>query len=443
MIFMPPGHAKSTYASVLFPAWYVGKNPRNNLISASFNSTLAERFGRKVRDQVSNSFWPFPEVQLSGTTKSKGEWETNLGGEYFAAGVGGGITGRRLDLGLIDDPIKGREDADSITIREKTWDWYLNDFRTRLKPRASIVLIQTRWHEDDLAGRILPEDYAFESGDITARDGEVWRVINLPALAEDNDYMGRQPGQPLWPDWGYDLAWAEQERRSQTQRSWTALYQQRPAPDEGDYFRREWIRYYDTMPTNLKVYGASDYAVTADGGDYTEHGVFGVDVDDNVYVLDWWYGQTDSDIWIEQLLNLMDAWKPIEWGEESGQIAKGLGPFIDKRQRECKSYVYRKQWPSVAEKATRAQAIRGRMAQGKVYFPKNAPWLNRLVSQLLTFPAGKYDDAVDVLSLCGRMLNRMLTPEVPREEPKPRWFNDLTFNELRDMNAKRARVGNL
>lgn len=437
MLFLPPGHAKSTYASVLFPAWYIGRNPRKNLISASYGADLASRFGSKVRDQLNNEFWPFKEVTLSGTTKAKDEWETNKGGEYFAAGVGGGITGRRLDLGLIDDPIKNRQEADSPTTRERTWDWYLNDFRTRLKPKASIVLIQTRWHEDDLAGRILPEDYAFESGDITARDGEVWHVINLPALAEDNDYMGRAPGEPLWPEWGYDLEWAEQERKSQSQRSWTALYQQRPAPDEGDYFRREWIRWYDNPPKDLKVYGASDYAVTSDGGDYTEHGVCGIDIDDNLYILDWWSGQTDSDVWIEQLLNLMEAWKPLEWAEESGQIAKGLGPFIEKRQRETRNYVYRKPFPSSADKAVRAQAIRGRMAQGKVYFPKNKPWVDRLINQMLTFPAGKYDDMVDVMSLFGRMVDRMRTPVLPKDEPKPKWFNDLTFNELRDINKKK------
>ena len=127
-----------------------------------------------------------------------------------------------------------------------------------------------------------------------------------------------------------------QEKISQRSRNWAALYQQRPAPGEGDYFKREWLRWYDTAPplNTLVMYGASDYAVTADGGDWTVHGVIGVDPDDNIFVLDWWRGQTDSDVWIEQWLNLARAWRPREWGEESGQIAKSIGPFIEKRIRE-------------------------------------------------------------------------------------------------------------
>ena len=169
MIFMPPGHAKSTYASVLFPPWYLGRNPAKQLIGASHTAELAESFGRRVRNTVtSTEFSGIFSIQLAGDSQAAGRWGLVQGGEYFGVGVGGSITGRRADGGIIDDPIRGREDADSETIREKTWNWYISDFRTRLKPNAFIILIQTRWHEDDLAGRILPEKYAGESGLITA-----------------------------------------------------------------------------------------------------------------------------------------------------------------------------------------------------------------------------------------------------------------------------------
>jgi predicted phage terminase large subunit-like protein len=439
MVFMPPGSAKSTYTSILFPPWYLGRNPKNNVITASHTAELAESFGRKVRNIVSSQeFHGVFKFGLLQDSKAAGRWGVEHGGEYYAVGVGGSVTGRRADLGLIDDPVKSREDADSETIRNKVWDWYLSDFRTRLKPGASIVLIQTRWHEDDLAGRILPEDYKGQSGQVMARDGEVWTVVSLPAVAEENDAMGRHPGEVLWPEW-FSHEMFDQERITQGERNWSALYQQRPSPETGTYFKREWVRWYDNIPKFLQIYGASDYAVTEDGGDYTVHGVAGVDPDDNLYILDWWRGQTTTDVWIEQLLQAADAWHPSEWGEESGQIEKSVGPFIAKRQREEKNYFYRKQYPSAHDKPTRAQAFRGRMAQGKVFFPKNAPWINDLISELMAFPAGKNDDQVDVLSLFGRMLARMSKGQVPETPEKPRWETPAskTFNELVAVNRKK------
>ncbi len=416
MLFVPPGHAKSTYASILFPAWYIGKNPKNTIIVASYSATLSERFGRKVRDQVGSPYYPFDGVRLSEKTKAKGEWETNLGGEYFAAGVGGGITGRRSDLGLIDDPIKGREDADSKTIRDKTWEWYLGDFRTRLKPNAPIIIIQTRWHEDDLSGRILPEDYKFNSGKIKARDGEIWDVISLPAIAEDDDYLGRRPGEALWPGW-FDVKMLRQEEITQGLRNWTSLYQQRPSPETGSYFKREWFKYYDEIPKYLNKYGASDYAVTEDDGDFTEHGIGGLDPDDDLYIIDWWSGQTAPDVWIEQQLDLVLKHRPLQWAGEKGQISKSVGPFLKKRMVERNAYVHIEEYAPTTNKATRAQAFRGRMAQGKVYWPRTE-WAERIIKQLLAFPSGTYDDAVDVCSLFGIMLMEMGRAGIPVPEDK-------------------------
>ncbi len=245
------------------------------------------------------------------------------------------VTGRRADLAVIDDPIKGRKDADSITVRENLWDWYRADFHNRLKPGAAIILIQTRWHEDDLAGRILPEDYNGHTGWIVGREGERWFVVNLPALAEADDALGRAVGEALWAEW-FSRDMLDVEKVVQGPRNWAALYQQRPAPEEGNYFRKDWWRWYETPPPldTLRIIGASDYAVTADAGDLTVHGVAGVDPDDNLFVLDWWRDQTASDVWIETLLDLMGSWKPVEWAEEKGQIEKSVGPFIDARMRE-------------------------------------------------------------------------------------------------------------
>ena len=155
---MPPGSAKSTYASIRFPAYYLGRLPEKSIIATSYGDTLATSFGRKVRNLVATREYGvlFEDVTLSEDSRAKGEWETSSGGSYFAAGVGSGITGRRGDLGLIDDPVKGRQEADSETVRQSVWDWFKSDFLTRLKPGAAQIIIQTRWHEDDLSGRLLP-----------------------------------------------------------------------------------------------------------------------------------------------------------------------------------------------------------------------------------------------------------------------------------------------
>lgn len=243
MVFWPPGHAKSKYSSEYGPAWWIGRNKKKTIIHASYGTDFAERFGRKIRNHVrSEEYERVFGVTLAADSRAAGEWETVEGGEYKAAGVGAGITGRRADLGLIDDPVKSRKEADSPTYRQNAWDWYLADFRTRLKPGGAVVIIQTRWHEDDLSGRILPKDYDFRSGWVTARDGERWFVLNFPAICESvDDLTGRQIGEALWP--GYiDLAMLEQLKKTQGSRNWDALYQQRPRPGEGGIFKEAWLR---------------------------------------------------------------------------------------------------------------------------------------------------------------------------------------------------------
>jgi predicted phage terminase large subunit-like protein len=288
----------------------------------------------------------------------------------------------------------------------------------------------TRWHEDDIAGRILPADYDGESGDFVARDGEVWHVISLRAEAEANDPLGRKPGEFLWQEWfsGNEL---QQAKITQGPRNWNALYQQRPAPEDGDFFKREWLCWYDEPPARhtLKVYGASDYAVTAEGGDYTVHGIVGVDPNDDLYLLDLWRRQTASDEWVEAFCDLVLKWKPLEWAEESGQIERGVGPFLDKRQRERKAYCYRRQFASAADKPTRAQAFRGRLAMRKVYLPRRAEWVNDLVGEMMRFPVGTNDDQVDVLSLFGRMLADMATGK-NQPPPNPNRNHPLAINNL-------------
>jgi predicted phage terminase large subunit-like protein len=403
-VFMPPGSAKSTYASVLFSAWLIARR-NENILAASHTTELAEKWGRRVRNLISEHGLVLNSY-LAADSQAAGRWALTSGAEYYAAGVGTGIAGFRAKFGLIDDPVRSRQDADSELIRDRIWDWYINDFRTRLVPGAREVLIQTRWHEDDLAGRAL--------------NHSKWHVISLPAIAEENDLLGRKPGEPLWDDaYGYGKQLVELQKNTPA-RTWSALYQQRPAPDDGDFFKAEWLRPYDKLPDlkTLRVYGGSDYAVTADGGDYTVHAVVGIDPDGRMYLLDLWRKQAAPDVWIEAFCDLVLKWRPIGWAEETGQIRAGVGPFLDKRARERGAFVYREQFPTRGDKAVRAQSIRGRMALSGLYVDQFANYYPALRGELLSFPAGKHDDAVDALGLVGQLLDKMMHGDAPQAAPK-------------------------
>ena len=431
MVFMPPGSAKSTYSSVRFPPYYLGKLGKKSIICASYGGDLATSFGRKVRNLVDSDVCRavFPDLVLSEDQKARGEWETKDGGSYFAVGVGGGVTGRRADLGLIDDPVKGRKEADSQLTKEDTWQWYNSDFLTRLKPGAAQVIIQTRWTEDDLSGRILPSDWAGESGVFRGRDGNDWTVICVQAEAEvdKNDPLNRKPGEWLWPEWFTPEYWAvlKQSQMIADVRNWSSLYQQRPTTEDGIFFKREWFRRYEvgTEPKRLNTYGAGDYAVTADGGDFTEMGIGGLCPDGNLWMLDWWSGQTDSLVWIENQIDLMLKHRPENWYAESGVIRRSIEPFLVRRMDERRCYTVLDWLPTTGDKPAMAQSFRGFASQGKVYIPKTQ-WGNDLIDQLLRFPAGKFDDKVDVCGLFGRALHIIwsLSPAKPADTKKvDRW----------------------
>ena len=424
-LLLPPRHGKSELASKRFPAFCLGKNPSLQFISASATSGLAEDFGREVRNIIGSQEYKqlFPRTALAEDSQAKGKWNTSAGGVYYAVGVGGAVIGRGADIFMIDDPYSTMDDAQSENTRRKVWEWYTGTVYNRLQPGGRIVLINHRMHEDDLTGSLLEQA---KSG------GDEWEVVELPAIDTE--------GQALWPE-AYPIEALNQIRRNTLPRFWSALYQQKPAPDEGDYFKREWFRYYTTLPRHLRMYGASDYAVTAKGGDYTVHLVAGVDPDDNLYIIDVWRSQAESHIWVDAFIDLVARHKPLKWGEEQGQIIKSLGPFIDKRMRERKVYCHREQMASVADKPTRCRSFQARCSMGKVYFPHDAPWAAELQSELLMFPTGKHDDQVDAVGMIGRMLDKMVGGKAPRasDTDKPdRWRAAFDRRRTEDSNWKTA-----
>lgn len=398
----------------------MGAFPEFKVIGVSYGSDLARKFGRRTRSIIrQDQYRLLFNTTISADSSAADEWALENGSEYMGGGILSGITGNRADFIPVDDPIKGRQEAESEVIRKRTVEAFQDDVLTRLKPNGSVMITQTRWVEDDLAGSILPIGYAGESGMIDCRDGQTWEVICVPAKAERaDDPLGRAVGEYLWPEWFTRQHWAQFENKPRT---WASLFQQRPAPEEGDLFLSDWLRPYDKMPDRdtLQIYGGSDYAVTADGGDYTVHVVVGIDPDERMWLLDLWRGQTASDKWVEAFCDLVLEWKPIGWAEETGQIKSGVGPFLEKRMRERKAFVAREVFPTRGDKAIRAQSIRGRMALNGLHVPHLLPWYSGFRSELLTFPTGRNDDQVDALGLVGQLLDRMTSGRKPRPTTKP------------------------
>jgi predicted phage terminase large subunit-like protein len=449
---LPPGSAKSTYTSVVLPTHFLGRFPGKKVIISSYGDKLPKKFGRRARSIVNQPiFKRIFDCQLSQESGAVDEWMLTNGSEFMAAGILTGITGNRVDLIVWDDLIKGRQEADSETTRQKTWDAYLDDLQTRRKPNTVEVGVTTRWHEDDVAGRILPSNYNGESGWVKGQDGNDWYVVCLPAECErSDDLLGRKIGERLWPEYFTEEHFAPYKRYPRT---WSALFQQRPAPEEGNFFLAEWLKPYgpqkDIKLPNMETltrYGASDYAVTADGGDYTVHLVVGVDPKQRIFLLDLWRGRTSSDQWAVTLCDMIKKWKPVGWAEEKGQITAGVGPFITQEMRNRNAFVYRKGFPARGDKRTRAQSIQGRMAMDGLYVPEDAPWYPEFKRELMVFDAGRHDDQVDALSLVGQILDVMIQghPVDPsKERPKvlstDRRFCTVTLDDLFEANENRGK----
>lgn len=433
-IFLPPGSAKSTYSSVLFPPWYLAQKPQTTILACSHSSHLAESFGRRNRNLISD-YKRVLGYDLAADSKAVGEWSTSLGGEFFCAGVGGKIAGRRADLALIDDPIGSKEDAYSDLIRDKIWDWYTYDFRPRLKTNAVVVLIQTRWHEDDLAGRLLDP----EKG-----NPEEWTVISIPLIAGINDPLGRQPGEVLWPEY-YNAQMVADAKKSPE--VFECLYQQNATPEDGDYFKREWLEAntYGSaeLPSNLRIYCASDHAVSLDQeADFTVLLCVGVDPSGVIWVLPdiFWVRYNTEDV-VEAMVSMMKRRKPLTWWAESGHISKSIGPFLYKRMRECNAWTYVEERTPARDKPTRAQSIRGRIKMHGIKFPRDAHWWPQARRQMLSFPGGKNDDFVDALAHVGLGLDSIVDGQRPAETPyvvQPPPASRLTLDWIKRSSGRKA-----
>jgi predicted phage terminase large subunit-like protein len=409
MLFMPPRHGKSTLASVAFPAWHLGRNPEHEFISCSYSGSLAMGFSRKVRQVLREpTYKAVFKTRLDPDSQSAEAWLTTAGGGYVAAGVGGGITGKGAHVLVIDDPVKNREDAESQNNRDANWDWYTSTAYTRLAPGGGVLVILTRWHDDDLAGRLL------KAG---AEGGDAWEVVRYPAIAEEDEEF-RKAGEALHPD-RYSEEALRRIERAVGPRDWSALYQQNPVADDGQYFTRSMVQYYDPAEIDndtMRYYCAWDLAIGKnDRNDYSVGVVVGINEDDDMYVMDVVRGRFDGFELVERILDLYEEWKPSIIGIEKGHIEMALGPFLEKRVRERGLFeaYFKDLKTGRRDKEARARAIQGRMQQGKVYFPRDAHFTGPLIAELLRFPNGMHDDQVDALAWIGLMMTEFSTYRAP------------------------------
>jgi predicted phage terminase large subunit-like protein len=426
MFFLPPGSAKSTYLSVVFPAWVMGKYPDTPMLLTGYGDTIAKKHGRRARQVcLSAEYQAIFETRINPNTTAADNWALENGSSYIASGLQSGLTGHRAAGLIIDDPVKGRGEAESSTVQEATWAAYKDDARTRKVPTAFEIIVSTRWHELDLAGRILPERWTGESGFIECRDGNVWYIVCLQAMVEhEGDPLGRGIGEYLWTEWFNEAGDPEAYWKpfKLDSRSWGSLYQQVPTPPEGDFFKASWVQYYEQAPKHLKTYISADYAVTAgsEGSDpdYSVIGVWGVDPDRRIYFLDGWHGRTDASVWIDTLLDLVQRWEPLAHVAGKGQIRRGVEPFLKERMIRRGIFVRLEFLEETYAKEINARSFQAMMASGQVYWPRTdlAAWIIRQLTGFGTLP---HDDGVDACSMLGRYLHRLWSPREPQERIAP------------------------
>lgn len=387
MIFVPPQHGKSECATIRYPIYRLEQNPHLRVVIGAYSQTYANRLSRNAKRIAVN------RLNLSKERNAADEWETVEGGGLKAVGVGSGITGRPADLIIIDDPVKSREEADSPTVREKVYEWWTNDLFSRRQPETAFIIIQTRWHEDDLAGRIL-----------NSEDGKDWTVISLPAIAEESDILGRVEGEALCPE-RFDEAALAESLSVMGERHFAALYQQRPRPLSGNLFKRDWFDTTSSIPANLRWVRFWDIAVSSKAtADETVGAKVAIDKDGHIYVADMVHGRWD---WPE-------ASKVIKrTAEKDGStttvgieiVGHGLGLWQEFIKDPIFNRIPVKKVGVDKDKVSRAMVWAAKAENGFLHLQRGT-WNDALIDQCLEFPNGLHDDRVDSISGAVSMLSQ-------------------------------------
>jgi len=389
IISMPPRHGKSELISANLPAWFLGMFPDKRILLSSYEADFAAQWGRRARNLIKEFGGIFPEpVEVDPESTATSRWSI-LGhkGSMQTAGIGGALTGKGADIAIIDDPIKNSQMAASKTNREMQWDWYKSTMYTRLEPGAGILLVMTRWHEEDLAGKLLHE---MEEG------GEKWEVLSLPSIAEENDQMGRKPGEALWPS-RFGLDKLSMIRRTVGPYWFAGLYQQRPAPLEGGIFKREWFEIIDRLPPGrLNFVRHWDLAATLDGGDWTAGLLLG-EQDGYYYIANvdrFQLGPAKTEARVKQNASVDGPTVGIQIEQEPG--SSGVITIDHFKRRVLRGYEVREK-RSEGTKPERARLVAAAAESGLIKVIRG-PWVHEFLAEITTFPNGSHDDQVDCLS---------------------------------------------
>jgi predicted phage terminase large subunit-like protein len=427
IIATPPRHGKSELASGYTPSWYLELFPDRDVLLCMHTGDSAKHWGRRNRNLIAEHEQRL-NLRLANDAKAAGRWRTQAGGGMRTAGIGGAITGHGAHLAIIDDYCKSAEEAHSEAWRRMIWDWWASDFYTRLEPGASVVIVATRWHEDDLAGRLLAE-YPDE-----------WELIELPAIADGPDMLGRKAGEALWPErWPVDAL--ERIRETQAEWVWSALYQQQPSPGEGSIWRREWLREFhwqDGMAGEAIVsphgrfpymscrrFGAADLAIKENDracytalGVWAQHGKW-------LHLVDVYHARVEGPEILEAMHRMNEKWQVGTWYLEEAQaqaymvqFGRRPGYVVDGKPRGGLSVQGIR--PD-REKYVRWQAAAPRFSAGEVFFARGAPWRAALDRELLSVPASKHNDLADMVALA-ELVSRQYqgTPGAMPPAPAPR-----------------------
>jgi len=402
IVSMPPQHGKSQSITETLPSWYLGNYPDKRVIEVSYGDDLARKFGRRNKQKINEYGKKLYGIEIASETRSDTEFEIKgHRGSMISRGIMAGLTGQPGDLIIVDDPIKNRQEADSETYRERLWEEWLNSIKTRLSAKGKVIVIQTRWHEDDLSGRIVKEGI------------EKFYELNIPCEAEENDILGRNVGDALFPEIGKDNDWLRDFKRSyiggQGSRAWNALFQGKPVSQEGNLIKREWWKFYDRLPRIATKILSIDAAFKGDAtSDFVVIQVWGKTGAD-MYLIDQTRAKMDFPTTLQAIRNMIRK-HPDAHAKFVEDKANGSA-IISMLRREIGGVI-----PVNPQggKVARVNSVSAYIESGNVYLPRTAPWIEDFLNEASAFPNGKHDDQIDGMS---QALNRFIyyAAQIPKD----------------------------